>query len=85
MAWYTLFAHVRNIPNIPWNQDTVVICNFLFRCTAYFCVMAELNDAVPAIWKLVEAINAPTSCSSAQSKLTHGEQLECHDIMQTFT
>ena len=58
-AWYTLFAHARNI---LWNQDTLVIspcykCNFPFHCTTYFCAMAELNDAVPALWKLVKAIN----------------------------
>ena len=33
--------------------------------------MAELNYAVSAIWKLAEAINAPTSCSSAQSRFAH--------------
>ena len=24
-AWYTLFVHAQNIPNVQWNQDTLVI------------------------------------------------------------
>ena len=31
-AWYTQFTHAHNIPNIPWNQDTLVICPCYVTC-----------------------------------------------------
>ena len=89
-VWYTLFAHARNIPNILWNQNTLVICScyvtsrFVVWLNIITFAIAELNKDVPAIWEPVKMCQH-LACSSAKLRLTPEKQMEYRDIIRTFT